>query len=57
MQLTVNGQRRDIDVEDDMPLLWVLRDELGVWPRDELGVWLHELGVWLRGLRVWLRGG
>ena len=30
MQLTVNGKAHDIDVEDDMPLLWVLRDELGV---------------------------
>ena len=30
MQLTVNGKDHDIDVEDDMPLLWVLRDELGV---------------------------
>jgi isoquinoline 1-oxidoreductase alpha subunit len=30
MQLTVNGQVHEVDVEDDMPLLWVLRDELGV---------------------------
>ena len=30
MKLTVNEQARDIDVEPDMPLLWVLRDELGV---------------------------
>lgn len=30
MQLSVNGQSYDIDVEDDMPLLWVLRDELGI---------------------------
>lgn len=30
MQLTVNGQVHDIDVEEDMPLLWVLRDELGI---------------------------
>lgn len=30
MQITVNGTAHDIDVEDDMPLLWVLRDELGV---------------------------
>jgi isoquinoline 1-oxidoreductase alpha subunit len=30
MQLTVNGKAHDIDVEDDMPLLWVLRDELGI---------------------------
>lgn len=30
MKLTVNGQTHEIDVEDDMPLLWVLRDELGI---------------------------
>ncbi len=30
MQLTVNGQQHSVDVEDDMPLLWVLRDELGM---------------------------
>jgi isoquinoline 1-oxidoreductase alpha subunit len=30
MRLTVNGMTHDVDVEDDMPLLWVLRDELGL---------------------------
>ncbi len=30
MQFVVNGQPRVADVEEDMPLLWVLRDELGV---------------------------
>ena len=30
MKLTVNGQDHEVDVEDDMPLLWVLRDELGI---------------------------
>jgi len=28
--LDVNGKQVSIDVEDDMPLLWVLRDELGL---------------------------
>ena len=28
MQLRVNGQPHELDVEPDMPLLWVLRDEL-----------------------------
>lgn len=28
MQLTVNGKLHELDVEPDMPLLWVLRDEL-----------------------------
>ena len=27
--LIINGTRHDVDVEDEMPLLWVLRDELG----------------------------
>ncbi|MEP0942940.1 MAG: (2Fe-2S)-binding protein [Rhizobiaceae bacterium] len=30
MNLTVNGVSHEVDVEDDMPLLWVLRDELGI---------------------------
>jgi len=30
MQLTVNQQPHTLEVEPDMPLLWVLRDELGV---------------------------
>ncbi|WP_349606086.1 (2Fe-2S)-binding protein [Cupriavidus sp. DF5525] len=29
-QLQVNGQAKDINAPDDMPLLWVLRDELGM---------------------------
>ncbi len=33
MKLIVNGKQRELDVEDDMPLLWALRDEL------------HEYGV------------
>ena len=30
MKFLVNGEEREVDVEDDMPLLWVLRDELGL---------------------------
>lgn len=30
MKLKVNGQDHELDVEPEMPLLWVLRDELGV---------------------------
>ena len=30
MQITVNGTDHEIDVEDDMPLLWVLRDVVGI---------------------------
>ena len=29
MKITVNGIEHKVDVEPDMPLLWVLRDELG----------------------------
>ena len=28
--LTINGQRHDVDLEPDTPLLWVLRDEVGL---------------------------
>ena len=28
--LTINGESRDVDVPDDMPLLWVIRDRLGM---------------------------
>ncbi|MDP9384175.1 MAG: (2Fe-2S)-binding protein [Actinomycetota bacterium] len=28
--LTVNGQRRDVTTDSEMPLLWVLRDVLGL---------------------------
>ncbi len=30
MKLTVNGIEHEVDVEPEMPLLWVLRDELGI---------------------------
>ncbi|HEY5611229.1 MAG TPA: (2Fe-2S)-binding protein [Thermoanaerobaculia bacterium] len=30
MQLTINGVKRDVDVSPDTPLLWVLRDLLGM---------------------------
>jgi isoquinoline 1-oxidoreductase subunit alpha len=29
-RLTINGEVRDVDVEPGMPLLWVLRDALGL---------------------------
>src|ERR1044071_7026819 len=28
--LTLNGERREVDVDGDTPLLWVLRDVLGM---------------------------
>ena len=30
MRLTVNGTDHEVDVAEDMPLLWVLRDTLGI---------------------------
>jgi len=30
IKLTVNGAPREVDVPDDVPLLWVLREELGL---------------------------
>ena len=30
MKLTVNGTEHEVDVDPDMPLLWVLRDTLGI---------------------------
>ena len=30
ISLDVNGKRHDLDVSGDMPLLWVLRDNLGL---------------------------
>ncbi|MFL6549252.1 MAG: (2Fe-2S)-binding protein [Povalibacter sp.] len=30
IKLTINGQPHDVDVADDTPLLWVLRDTLGM---------------------------
>ena len=30
IQITVNGNQREVDVDEDMPLLWMLRDSLGL---------------------------
>jgi isoquinoline 1-oxidoreductase alpha subunit len=30
ISLTVNGKRYDVDVSSDMPLLWVIRDSIGL---------------------------
>jgi isoquinoline 1-oxidoreductase subunit alpha len=30
MKLKINGEEREVDVADDTPLLWVLRDRLGL---------------------------
>jgi isoquinoline 1-oxidoreductase alpha subunit len=60
MQLKVNGQLHDINVEDDMPLLWVLRDELGITGvKYGCGIaqcgacTVHMDGVAVRSCQVW----
>lgn len=30
LKLSINGEETEVDLEPDMPLLWVLRDELGL---------------------------
>jgi isoquinoline 1-oxidoreductase subunit alpha len=30
MLLTINGKSHDVDVEPDTPLLWVIRDSIGM---------------------------
>lgn len=60
MQFKVNGQSHDIDVEDDMPLLWVLRDELGITgAKYGCGIaqcgacTVHMDGVAVRSCQIW----
>ncbi|GLQ27356.1 (2Fe-2S)-binding protein [Sulfitobacter pacificus] len=59
MKLTVNGNEHEVDVEDDMPLLWVLRDELGITgPKYGCGIaqcgacTVHMDGVAVRSCQV-----
>ncbi|WP_421856765.1 (2Fe-2S)-binding protein [Oricola sp.] len=60
MKLTVNGIEHEVDVEDDMPLLWVLRDELGITgPKYGCGIaqcgscTVHLDGQAVRSCQVW----
>lgn len=59
MKLKVNGTEHEVDVEDDMPLLWVLRDELGITgPKYGCGIaqcgacTVHMDGVAVRACQV-----
>ena len=36
VRVKINGETRDIDAPEDMPLLWALRQELGMVAEDEL---------------------
>ena len=54
MKLNVNGRQRDIDVDGEMPLLWVLRDELNL-TGTKYGCGIAQCGactVHLNGLAV-----
>ena len=44
MKLTINGKSQDIDVEPEMPLLWVLRDELNL-PGTKFGCGIAQCGA------------
>ena len=37
--LTVNGKTHQVGLPDDVPLLWVLRDELGLTAPNSVAVW------------------
>lgn len=59
MKLIVNGTEHEIDVEDDIPLLWVLRDVLGITgPKYGCGIaacgacTVHMDGVAVRSCQV-----
>ena len=60
MKLTVNGAEHEVDVEDDMPLLWVLRDELGITgPKYGCGIaqcgacTVHLDGIAAKSCQIW----
>lgn len=60
MQLRINATLYEVDVEDDMPLLWVLRDELGLTgTKFGCGIaqcgacTVHMDGVAVRSCQVW----
>lgn len=60
MQLRINGTLHEVDVEEDMPLLWVLRDELGLTgTKFGCGIaqcgacTVHLDGVAVRSCQVW----
>lgn len=62
MKIKVNGTDHDVDVSPEMPLLWVLRDELGITgPKYGCGIaqcgacTVHLDGVAVRSCQVAIR--
>lgn len=54
MELNINGQTKTLDVPADMPILWALRDELGM-TGTKYGCGLSLCGactVWLNGAPI-----
>jgi len=54
MKLNINGEEREVEVPNEMPLLWVLRDELGL-SGTKYGCGIAQCGactVHLNGLAV-----
>ncbi len=46
---TVNGERKEIDLDSDVPLLWVLREH---FEADGCQVWVRHCRLWrLHGAR------
>ena len=37
--LNINKKSYNVDVDPDMPLLWVLRDDLGLWEPNMAAAW------------------
>ena len=44
--LTINGEPKSFDAPADMPLLWVLRDALGM-TGTKFGCGIAQCGAWL----------
>ena len=47
ISITVNGTPRQLDVSPDMPLLWVVRETLGL-PGTKYGCGMALCGAWSR---------
>ena len=41
IKLTVNGTSRSVDADSETPLLWVLRDEIGLTGTKSRSSWIN----------------